>query len=115
SQSLRQLLLNCRIKRRKVTAELIRERNNHRERVALQVFIAEGRARNWLFVSFRNPLSLRIAGDDRNIDTAARKLHTWRQRLDNRQGFGFLPNSPGQFLWKFEHASGAAIYINSNY
>src|SRR5699024_451787 len=71
SQSLWQLLLNRRIKRRKVTAELIRERHNHRERVALQVLIAEGRARNLFLFGLRNPLSLRIAGDDRNIDTAA--------------------------------------------
>src|SRR5699024_7682672 len=115
SECLRQLLLNRRIQSRKVTAELIRERNNHRKGVALQVLVAEGRARNWLFVSFRNPLSLRVAGDDRNIHAAARQLHTWRQRLNNRKMFGFLPNSLGKSLRKFQHASGAAIYINSHY
>src|SRR5699024_7461773 len=115
SECLRQLLLNRRIKRRKVTTELIRERHNHRERVALQVLIAEGRARNLFLFGLRNPLSLRIAGNDRNINAAARKLHTWRKRLDNRQGFGFLPNSLGKSLRKFQHASGAAIYINSHY
>src|SRR5699024_827423 len=115
SECLWQLLLNRRIQRRKVTTELIGERNNHRKGVALQVLIAEGRARNWLLVSFRNPLSLRIAGNDRNIDTAARQLHTWRQRLNNRKVLGFLPNSLGKSLGKFEHASGAAIYINSHY
>src|SRR5699024_4518218 len=67
SQSLRQLLLNRRIKRRKVTTELIRERHNHRKGVTLKILVAEGRARNWLFVGLRNPLSLRIAGDDRDI------------------------------------------------
>src|SRR5699024_270229 len=115
SECLWQLLLNCRIKRRKVTAELIGERNNHREGVTLKILVAEGRARNLFLFGLRNPLSLRIAGNDRNIDTAARKLHTWRQRLDNRQGFGFLPNGLGKSLGKFEHASGGAIYINSHY
>src|SRR5699024_346579 len=115
SECLWQLLLNRRIQCRKVTTELIRERHNHRERVALQAFIAEGRARNLVLFGLRNPLSFRVAGDDRNIHATARQLHTWRQRLDNRQGFGFLPNSLGKSLRKFQHASGAAIYINSHY
>src|SRR5699024_2876181 len=115
SECLRQLLFNRRIQCRKVTAELIRERNNHRKGVTLKILVAEGRARNWLFVSFRNPLSLRISGDDRNIHATARQLHTWRQRLNNRKMFGFLPNSLGKSLRKFQHASGAAIYINSHY
>src|SRR5699024_1863935 len=76
SQSLRQLLLNRRIQSRKVTTELIRERHNHRKGVTLKILVAEGRARNWLFVSFRNPLSFRVAGDDRNINAAARQLNT---------------------------------------
>src|SRR5699024_9325192 len=93
SQSLRQLLLNCRIQCRKVTAELIRERNNHRKGVTLKILVAEGRARNLFLFGLRNPLSLRVAGDDRNVHAAARQLHTWRQRLNNRKMFGFLPNS----------------------
>src|SRR5699024_1258233 len=93
SECLRQLLLNRRIKRRKVTTELIREPHNNRKGVALKILVAEGRARNWLFFSLGNPLSLRVAGDDRTINAAARQLHTWRQRLNNRKMFGFLPNS----------------------
>src|SRR5699024_9544803 len=96
SECLWQLLLNRRIQCRKVTAELIRERNNHRKGVTLKILVAEGRARNWLFVSFRNPLSLRVAGDNRNIHATARELHTWRQRLNNRKMSGFLTNSQGQ-------------------
>src|SRR5699024_3792078 len=115
SECLRQLLLNRRIQCRKVTTELIRERHNHRKGVALKILVAEGRARNWLLVSLGNPLSLRIAGDDRNIHATTRQLHTWRQRLNNRKMFGFLPNSLGKSLRKFQHASGAAIYINSHY
>src|SRR5690606_22907131 len=102
------------VERVEVATELVRERDDHGQRVGRDVLAVERGTGDRLLSGLRQPLGLRVTGDDRDGDARAGELDAAGELLNSRRLLHVRPDLRRDFLGENDTAR-SAVDVDSSH